>query len=98
MTALTEFVDFSGGPRPVVAPAALSTASGNAPAARASVGTLRKGLTREEAEALLGAAESTTQRKEGILTVVTAIFLRGDERIEAQFVEGVLFRYAISSK
>ncbi len=100
MAALAEFVDFSGGSRPVVASDAPSgpMADDVAAASTPSPGTLRKGLTIQEAEALLGKSESATERKEGTLTVTTAIFLRGDERIEAQFVEGVMIKYVISSR
>ena len=42
--------------------------------------------------------EKTSERNEGTLKVVTATYSRGDQRITAEFVEGVLIRYSISSK
>ena len=47
---------------------------------------------------LLGDPEKTSERLEGRLAVRTAIYTRGDQRIEADFVEGVLIKYSISSK
>jgi len=46
----------------------------------------------------LGKPEKTSDRNEGTLKVVTAIYSRDDQRITAEFVEGVLIRYSISSK
>jgi hypothetical protein len=59
---------------------------------------LRKGMTWQEARAALGEPEKTSERMEGRLKVTTASFARDDQRIEAEFVEGVLVKYAISSK
>jgi len=42
-------------------------------------------------------AESST-RREGSLTVSTLVFVNGDERVTAEFVEDVLVRYSITSK
>jgi hypothetical protein len=61
-------------------------------------GVLRKGMTWQEARAALGEPEKTSERMEGRLKVTTASFARDDQRIEAEFVEGVLVKYAISSK
>ena len=61
-------------------------------------GAIRKGMTLAEVQDALGAAEKTTERAEGSLKVVTAIFSRDDQRITAEFVEGVLIRYSIASK
>lgn len=101
MAALQELVDFSGGPRPVVAAAHGRGAQGSSlavspGAAHGSVA--RKGMTWQEAEAAFGKPERTTDRMEGTLKVTTAVFTRADQRIEAQFVEGVLIKYAISSR
>jgi len=59
---------------------------------------IRKGMTLAEVERALGKASKTTQKAEGTLTVVSATFTRGDQIISAEFVEGVLVRYAISSR
>ena len=59
---------------------------------------IRKGMTVADVEDALGKAERTTERSEGTLKVVTAIFSREDQRITAEFVEGILIRYSIASK
>ena len=59
---------------------------------------LRKGMSRAEAERALGFAVESSQRRHGELTVTTLVFLSGDEKISADFVEDVLVRYTISSK
>jgi hypothetical protein len=51
-----------------------------------------------DVERLLGRADKTSQRNEGSLTVLTAIFGRGDQIVSAEFVEGVLVKYSISSR
>jgi hypothetical protein len=59
---------------------------------------LRKGMAWQEVRTALGDPESTSERMEGRLKVTTASFAHDDQRIEAEFVEGVLIKYAISSK
>ena len=84
MRALGEYVDFSpmsGGP--VEAP-------------RGS-GELRKGLTVEEVDAMLGRPESISTRKEGTLSVSTSSYRTRDRRVTAEFVEGVLIRFTMTS-
>jgi hypothetical protein len=55
-------------------------------------------MTLAEVEQSLGRPEKSTNRMEGMLRVVTAIYARGDQVITAEFVEGVLIRYSIASK
>jgi hypothetical protein len=92
MAALAEYVEFpfaNGGPRagrPMAEPA------------REASGSLRKGMTWDDARDALGEPEKTSDRMEGRLKVTTATYSRGDQRIEADFVEGVLIKYSISSK
>ncbi|PYR74693.1 MAG: hypothetical protein DMF86_17855 [Acidobacteria bacterium] len=96
MRALEDYVDF-GGPRD-------AAASDRPPSAvelrqmPVNAGALHKGMSRQEVEETLGRPERESQRTEGTLNVITAVFSRGDQRIEAEFVEGVLIRYAISSR
>jgi hypothetical protein len=91
MTALAEYVDFS---------AIGQKASGNAPAPAtpAKSGDLRKGLTADEVDAILGRPESINQRNEGTLRVSTSTYRRNGQTINAEFVEGVLIRYTIQSQ
>jgi hypothetical protein len=63
-----------------------------------NVPTLRKGLSRADVEDILGRAWETSERHEGNLAVATLVFVAGDERITAEFVEDVLVRYSIMSK
>jgi hypothetical protein len=85
--ALSPYVDFTGRWTPA--------AADERPAGR---GPLRKGLTWEEVSDMLGNPERTSDRMEGTLNTKSAVFLRGGDRIEALFVEGVLVKYTISSK
>jgi hypothetical protein len=61
-------------------------------------GAIRKGMTVAEVEQSLGKPEKTADRTEGTLRVVTATYSRGDQQITADFVEGILIKYSISSK
>jgi hypothetical protein len=85
-TALAEFVDFNG-----AAPAAV-----NLPPLEPA--RVRKGMLRADAEKLYGRPEKTSQRTLGDFTVVTLVFVSGEQRITADFVEDVLVRYSIASK
>ena len=55
---------------------------------------LRKGLTVEQVDALLGRPEAISQRMEGSLSVSTSTYRTRDRRIVAEFVEGVLIRFS----
>lgn len=61
-------------------------------------GPLAKGMSMADVEAALGRPESSSQRMEGSLKVISAVYTRGDQRITAEFVEGVLVRYSITSR
>jgi hypothetical protein len=47
---------------------------------------------------MLGAATESSQRRQGDIVVTTLVFIVGDEKVTADFVEDVLVRYTISSK
>ena len=51
-----------------------------------------------EVERALGQPDKSSERSEGSLKVVTSIYTHDDQRITAEFVEGVLIRYSISSR
>jgi hypothetical protein len=105
IAALQEYVDFPFADR---ASTATRTTITGAPAASrlvepdrgaaVSLTTLRKGMTLDEVRSALGAPEKSTDVMEGRIKVTTATFSRGDQRVEAQFVDGVLVKYSISSK
>lgn len=87
MRALADYVDFA----PMTEPGAPRPDGG------AGRGDLRKGLTMDEVDAMLGRPDSISQRKEGTLTVSTSTYRTRARRITAEFVEGVLIRYTITS-
>ena len=92
MAALAEYVDFSPGNGGRFTPDA-------ADAPRLAIDpAVRKGMLRSEAERVLGTPSDVSERREGSLSVVTLMFVSGDQRITAQFVEDVLVRYTITSK
>jgi hypothetical protein len=96
MTVLAEYVDFSSLGWPAGSPSRAATAA--LPELSAGDLTLRKGMTRADAERLLGPSRESTDRREGNVSVATLVFLRGDERITADFIAGVLVKYTIESR
>jgi hypothetical protein len=61
-------------------------------------GLPHKGMLRSEVEEQLGRPVNAVDRKEGSLTVTRLTFFRGKQRIVADFVEDVLFRYTITAE
>jgi hypothetical protein len=88
MQALAQYVDFSGESVAVEPP----------PPMEAPRDELRKGLTVEEVDQLLGRPESITRRREGTLEVSTSTYYARGRTIRAEFVEDVLIRFTISSR
>ncbi len=82
-TALAGYVDFEP---PAAQPEAPSVTL-----------SLRKGLSVDDVEEMLGRPVRQRERMEGTLHVSTRTFERGRERVVADFVEGVLVRYEVSS-
>ncbi|HWW82855.1 MAG TPA: hypothetical protein VNZ26_04585 [Vicinamibacterales bacterium] len=95
MAALTEYVDFGSIVSASLAPSGVTR---DEPPPTADITQLRKGLTRGDAERLFGRPAETSERRDGGLTVTTLVFVAGDQRISADFVEDVLVRYTVSSK
>lgn len=82
---LSRYVDFGDqGPAPVT----------SGPTANVTV--LRKGLTLEEAERILGPAATATESTECALKVATRTYLKDGQRTTARFVSGVLVDYTVS--
>lgn len=101
MRALAEYVEFpfATDGRPAASSARQSLVASPEPRSPApGTGAIRKGMTLADVEQSLGRAERTADRMEGVLKVVTATFSRDDQRITAEFVEGVLIKYSIASK
>ncbi len=92
MDALAEYLDFL----PEYFDAAEPEFSQPAPASDAN--TLRKGLLWEEVAAMMGVPSSLSERMEGTLKVLSCTFLKDDQKVETEFVEGVLIRYTIASR
>jgi hypothetical protein len=89
MAALADYVDFGD---------LRSEPAGEAqPVTTARSGLLRKGMMMQDVNAMVGGPVNTTHRKEGTLNVQTAQYSTADGRITADFVEGVLVRYTITS-
>jgi hypothetical protein len=63
----------------------------------AGSGLPRKGMLLADADAQLGTPLTTSQRMEGKLKVVTRIYSAPSGRITADFVEGVLIKYTVTS-
>lgn len=78
MSALADFVDFGG-----------RIADQRPPTTGSDV---VRGLSIDQVEALLGRPESVTTRREGTLSVTTAVYLSGGRRLRAEYVEGILIR------
>jgi len=91
---LAEYVSFDDEPAAVAGmPMTNAPASAGTPA-----GMPRKGMSAQEVEGLLGAPVDSAERKEGKLTVVTRTYRAPSGRMTAEFVEGVLIRYSITSE
>jgi hypothetical protein len=94
--ALADFVDFEAPAAAAPAPTPADTAPTQAEPAGPLA--LRKGLLADEVDQLLGEPFRRTSRKEGRLVVTTRIYDTKAGRVVAEFVEDVLFRYAITSR
>jgi hypothetical protein len=96
MAALADFVEFpfvdDGAPRQI----ARDPIPDQQPVAGPA--SLRKGMTMQQVSGIFGEPEKTADRMEGRLKVTTATFARDDHRLDAEFVEGVLIKYSLSSK
>jgi hypothetical protein len=87
--ALEQYLDFG----PLVASTAASV-----PTPRAPAEGLHKGMLLPEVDAALGAPTGSTERKEGSLKVVQRKYASPIGQVTADFVEGVLIRYTVTSE
>ncbi|HKC11377.1 MAG TPA: hypothetical protein VKI41_04900 [Vicinamibacteria bacterium] len=95
MRALANYIDFPGGPRPAERAEDLRYERSDRPPSRPE---LRKGMSREEVESLLGDPEREDVRREAGLQSVVAVYRRGPEIIDVTFVEDVVVRYDVRSR
>ena len=73
-------------------------ASGTATGAPSGTGLPTKGMLQSDVDRLLGTPEKSTDRAEGKLKVTTRVYSTKAGRVSAEFVEGVLIRYTITSQ
>lgn len=93
-SALREYVDF-GSPPGAPAEAAHDTTPAPAPTGPLA---LRKGMGTDDVDQLLGPPAHRSDRKEGTLVVNLRTYDTASGRVVTEFVEGVLFRYTITSR
>jgi hypothetical protein len=60
--------------------------------------SLKKGMTREQVEALYGPAVEAHDRTENGMSMTTCTYKSKDEKVQADFVNGVLVQYSVSSR
>jgi hypothetical protein len=61
-------------------------------------GALKRGMSREDVDAIFGAAVMQQESREGKFKVLNCIYESGQERITIEYVDGVLIHYSISSR
>ena len=96
--ALAAYVEFM--PAAAESPASALPIAGNVapPIARPTVGGLpSKGMLVADVDQLLGTPRKTTDRMEGRLKVTSRVYSTNSGQVTAEFVEGVLIRYTITS-
>jgi hypothetical protein len=59
---------------------------------------LKKGMSREQVEAMFGKPVEAQDRTEDGLTITSCTFVSKDEKVQADFVNGVLVQYSVSSR
>lgn len=57
-----------------------------------------KGMLQDDVDQMLGTPEKSTERPEGKLKVTTRVYSTKAGRVSAEFVEGVLIRYTVTSQ
>lgn len=102
MSALARYVDFGDLRQQVATSTQGDTVRPTVPwhfpnSPQARPGHPHKGMLLQEADALLGTPVKTAERKEGTLRVQTRDYATPSGRVAAEFVEGVLIRYTITS-
>ncbi|MEP6834930.1 MAG: hypothetical protein ABJB74_16205 [Gemmatimonas sp.] len=94
--ALSAYVDFSGAAMADAQPMSSGNANNRSPAAGANaLASVRKGMLLSDVETLLGPANTASESKEGVLTLMKRNYIYDGKRVVASFVNGVLIDYAI---
>lgn len=73
-----------------------STPAGAPAAANAGIAALKKGLTLEEVEKILGPATTAAEKNEGSVTILERGYRKDGTKVKAKFVNGVLVDYTIA--
>jgi hypothetical protein len=97
MAALAAYVEFSGPLAGEPPKEGLPVETGPAPRP-ASNGLPHKGMLLAEADQVLGKPERTSDRMEGKLKVTTRVYRAPAGQVTAEFVEGVMIRYTMTSQ
>jgi hypothetical protein len=103
--ALAQYVDFPGVKDPSAGRGPATNRTGGAPGLierapdqGADPGQgLKKGMSREQVEALYGRATEANEHTENGLTITTCVYKAKDVSVQADFVNGVLVRFLLSS-
>jgi hypothetical protein len=107
MDALAPYVNFPGdvaGSDAGGRPADATPGDGPGLAVRASgqgidpAQALKKGMSREQVEAMYGKAVEAHDHSESGLTITSCTFIEKDGKVQADFVNGVLVQYSVSSR
>ena len=89
--ALSPYIDFGGGTH-----ASSTNASRPAAPSGSPMLTLKKGMSIADVEALLGPANTATESKEGVLTLMRRTYTNESNRIITSFVNGVMIDFVIA--
>jgi hypothetical protein len=96
--ALAAYVDFD---EPAPAPTEVTSAlpvAGSVPVGKPGPGGLpAKGMLQADVDELLGTPKKTSERMEGRLKVTTRVYSTTAGQVSAEFVEGVLIRFSMTS-
>ena len=97
MRALEEYLEFPFATDRRAAPVAREELPMTPPPSAGGSG-VRKGMLLADVEGMFGRPEKSSLRNDGALKVITNTYSRGDQLITAEFVEGVLIKFSISSR
>jgi hypothetical protein len=105
MSSLADYVvfppeSFAGSPSALAPQSQRSEAPSNQPAAPVPEPSpsLRKGLRREQVEAIYGPASEAHENNQSGMTVVSCTYKTTESIVKADFVNGVLVQYSVSSR
>jgi hypothetical protein len=94
--ALEAYLEFPDGAIATDAAAPQPFGATGAPAGPSGLPT--KGMLQSDVDLMLGTPQKSTDRAEGKLKVTTRVYATKAGRVSAEFVEGVLIRYTITSE